>query len=281
MLTEQQRSRIRACCKDEQDFTTVLEIIEAERRKLEHSKTDFFSEVGHELRTPLTTIQGTLALLAKEVAGPLPDKAREMVEQAIKDSIRLRDLINYFIDLQRLQSGSAEFRLQPVDLYRLLDQALTNLRPFAARRQIRLALDENSPRVRVEADPDRLAQVISNLLSNAIKFSPSASTITAEIGRSGAAGRFSISDQGPGIPPEIQQRVFRRFVKADTGEQRQAGGSGLGLSICKAIVEGLNGRIWFTTAVGSGTTFHVELPAATPHPAPAPERKAAAHDPSP
>ncbi|HFC53110.1 MAG TPA: hypothetical protein ENJ43_01605 [Gammaproteobacteria bacterium] len=272
MLTERQRSRIRACCKDEQGFATIMEIIQAERKELERAKTDFFSEIGHELRTPLTTIQGTLSLLAREVPGPLPQRAREMVERAIENSIKLRDLINYFIDLQRLQSGSAELRLQPVDLYRLLDQALSNLRPFAARRQIRLILDEDSPRVRVEADPDRLAQVISNLLSNAIKFSPSNSTITVQIDRCGATGRFSISDQGPGIPPEIQQRLFRRFVKANTADQRQAGGSGLGLNICKAIVEGLDGRIWFTTAAGSGTTFHVELPAATPHPAPAPEQ---------
>ena len=281
MLTERQRSRIRACCKDEQGFTTIMEIIQGEHRELERAKTDLFSEIGHELRTPLTTIQGTLALLAKEVPGPLPEKSREMVERAIENSIRLRDLINYFIDLQRLQGGSAEFHLQPVNLYQLLDQALTNLRPFAARRHIRLVLDRDSPRVRVEADSDRLAQVISNLLSNAIKFSPSSSTITVEIDRHGATGQFSISDQGPGIAPEIQQRLFGRFVKSDTGDRRQAGGSGLGLNISKAIVEQLGGRIWFTTAAGSGTTFHVELPAATPHLAPAPEQNETAPDPSP
>ncbi len=267
MLTEPQRSRIRACCKDEQAFATILEIIQEERRELELAKAELFSEIGHELRTPLTTIQGTLALLAREVPGPLPEKAHEMVERAIENSIRLRDLINYFIDLQRLQSGGSEFHLQAVDLYRLLDQALTNLRPFAARRQIRLLLDEGAPRVRVEADPERLAQVISNLLSNAIKFSPSDSTITIGIGRHGAKGRFSISDQGPGIAPAIQRQLFDRFVKSDAADKRRAGGSGLGLSICKAIVERLGGRIWFTTAAGRGTTFHVELPAAAPHPA--------------
>ncbi len=264
MLTEKQRSQIRACSKDEKSFEILIDILTSQQKSLEHAKSEFFSVIGHELRTPLTAIQGSLALLAKGVPGPLPEKAINMIEIAIENSIRLRDLINYFLDLQMLESGEAKLQLQPVELKPLLNQAVTNLKPFAARRQIKLILQEELPGIRVEADSDRLLQVISNLLSNAIKFSPSSSRITITISDHGTMGCFSISDQGPGIPESLQPVVFDKFVQADVANDRQSGGTGLGLSICKAIVEQLDGEIGFTTTPGSGTTFYVELPAAPP-----------------
>ncbi len=264
MLTEKQRSQIRSCSKDEESFEILMDVLSSQQKALEHAKSEFFSVIGHELRTPLTAIQGSLALLAKGVAGPLPEKAGNMIEIAIDNSIRLRDLINYFLDLQMLESGEVKLQLQPVELQPLLNQAVTNLKPFAARRQIKLILQEELPGIRVEADSDRLLQVISNLLSNAIKFSPSSSRITITISDHGAMGCFSISDQGPGIPESLQPVVFDKFVQADVANDRKSGGTGLGLSICKAIVEQLDGKIGFTTTPGTGTTFYVELPAAPP-----------------
>ncbi len=264
MLTEKQCLQIRACSKDEESFKVLLDILSSQQKSLEHAKSEFFSVIGHELRTPLTAIQGSLALLDREVAGPLPEKARNMIEIAIDNSIRLRDLINYFLDLQMLESGEVKLQLQPVELQPLLNQAATNLKPFAARRQIELILHEKVRNIRVEADSDRLMQVISNLLSNAIKFSPSSSRITITIDSHDTTGCFSITDQGPGIAESLQPLVFGKFVQADVGNDRKSGGAGLGLSICKAIVEQLNGKIGFTTIPGAGTTFYVELPVAAP-----------------
>lgn len=262
MLTEEQRSRIRACSKDEESYTALMELFAAQRASLQQAKSEFFSLIGHELRTPLTAIQGSLTLLAKEVSGPLPERAAEMLDIAIENSIRLRDLINYFLDLQMLESGSTRLVGQPLELQPLLDQAIANLKPFAGRRQIELTMEEKSRNVWVMADRERLMQVISNLLSNAIKFSPSSTRITVTIHKRESTGGFSVADQGPGIRPEIQPRIFEKFVHADAAGNRRSGGSGLGLSICKAIVEQLDGQINFTTEPGTGTTFHVELPAA-------------------
>ncbi len=264
MLTEKQRRQIRACSKDEKSYQTLLGIITSHQKSLENAKSEFLSVIGHELRTPLTAIQGSLALLAREVPGPLPEKAKQMVEIAIDNSIRLRDLINYFLDLQSLESGDAKLQLQAVELQPLLHQATANLKSFAGKRQIEIRIEEKSKNVWVTADPGRLMQVISNLLSNAVKFSPSSSCITITIDSRGSMGCFSISDQGPGIPESLQPFVFDKFVQADVADSRKSGGSGLGLSICKAIIERLGGKIDFTTTEGIGTTFHVELPISAP-----------------
>ncbi len=264
MLTEKQRSQIRACAKDEKSYRTLLGIITSHQRSLENAKSEFLSVIGHELRTPLTAIQGSLALLAREVPGPLPEKAKQMVEIAIDNSIRLRDLINYFLDLQSLESGDAELRLQPVELKPLLAQAAANLKSFAAKRQIEIRIEEKAEDVWVTADPGRLMQVISNLLSNAIKFSPSSSLITITIDSRDAVGSFSISDQGPGIPESLQPLIFEKFVQADASDDLKSGGTGLGLSICKAIVKRHGGKISFTSTEGIGTTFQVDLPLTAP-----------------
>ncbi len=265
MLNEKQRSQIRACSKDEKSYQTLLGIIESHQKSLENAKSEFLSVIGHELRTPLTAIQGSLALLAKEVPGPLPEKAKQMVEIAIDNSIRLRDLINYFLDLQSLESGNAELHLQPVKLKSVLEQATKNLEAFAAKRRIRIEIEEKDREVQVLADPGRLMQVVSNLLSNAVKFSPSSSIITITISQDDTMGCFAIADQGPGIPESIQPYLFDKFVRADASKDRKSGGSGLGLSICKAIVKRHGGKIGFTSTEGIGTTFQVDLPLATPH----------------
>ncbi len=262
MITKKQQLQIRACSKDEESFDIIMEIVSSQQKSLEHVKSEFFSIIGHELRTPLTAIQGSLALLAREVPGPLPEKARNMVDIATENSARLRDLINYFLDLQMLESGEVKLQIEPVELQPLLNQAVTNLKFFAARRQIELVLHEKDKNVRVEADSDRLMQVISNLLSNAIKFTPSSSRITIAIDNHDAMGRFSITDQGPGIAESLQPLIFDKFVQADVANDRKSGGTGLGLSICKTIVEQLKGNIGFNTSPGTGTTFYVELPVA-------------------
>ncbi len=261
MLTEKQRLEIQACSKDEKSFDTIMEIISFQHKMLEKTKTELFSVIGHELRTPLTAIQASLTLLARKGDELPPGKARQLFEIAIENSVRLRDLINHFLDLQMLESGEIKLQLQTVELKPLLNQAVNNLKLLAASKQIELVLCEKVRHIRVKADPERLMQVISNLLSNAIKFSPTSSRITITVDKSGTRGRFSIADQGPGIDESLQPFIFDKFVQADVTDGRRSGGTGLGLSICKAIVAQLEGEIGFSTATNAGTTFYVELPA--------------------
>src|SRR5213078_1208080 len=116
------------------------------------------------------------------------------------------------------------------------------------------------PGAKVEVDHDRLIQVLTNLLSNAAKFSPKGDVVSVNVRRSGARLKISVSDHGPGIPPEFQDRIFQKFSQADSSDRRAKGGTGLGLSISKAIVEKHGGSLIFETEVGKGTTFTVDLP---------------------
>ena len=129
---------------------------------------------------------------------------------------------------------------------------------------IAFALESHAPAVRVNADLDRLIQVLSNLLSNAAKYSPPQGVVTVSVARRGGMVRVSVTDLGAGIPEEFQKRIFQKFSQADSSDTRQKGGSGLGLNISKAIVEKHGGTIGFVTQKGIGTTFYFELPELPP-----------------
>jgi signal transduction histidine kinase len=129
---------------------------------------------------------------------------------------------------------------------------------------VRIRLDAAATAVEVQADPDRLAQVVTNLLSNAIKFSAPKAEVTVAIENTGAAARISVQNRGPGIPEAFKGRVFEKFAQADSSDARTKGGTGLGLSIVKQIVTRLGGEVAFEDAPGGGTVFHVDLPRQVP-----------------
>jgi PAS domain S-box-containing protein len=232
----------------------------SERKKLDQVKSDFVSVVSHELRTPLTSIRGSLGLLAGGVVGEIPERARELIEIAAKNSDRLVRLINDILDVEKVESGAMTFRFQLVELAALLTQAVEGYQAYAQPFDVRFALLEPLPAVRVRADPDRLLQVLANLLSNAAKYSPRGGTVEIALARRAGRAVVSVIDHGKGIPPEFQPRVFERFAQADATSTRQKGGTGLGLAISKAILERHGGQIGFVTSPGAGTTFSFELP---------------------
>jgi PAS domain S-box-containing protein len=238
-----------------------------ERKKVEQMKSDFISVVSHELRTPLTSIRGSLGLLAGGVVGELPEKARELVHIAAKNSERLVRLINDILDVEKIESGQMSFRFVPQELMPLVEQALDSNRAYAEPFDVGLRVFEAAPGVRVRADADRVAQVLANLLSNAAKFSPRGGTVEVRVARHGDGVRVAVTDRGPGIQPAFQERVFEKFAQADVSSTRQKGGTGLGLTISRAIVERHGGRMGFVTG-SEGTTFWFDLPEWMP-PAPA------------
>ena len=233
-----------------------------ERQIVDRMKREFISTVSHELRTPLTSIIASLGLLASGRLEGDGQRTAELVAVAHRNSNRLLQLINDLLDLQKLAAGKIVYRFQAIDVGALLEESVRGIQAFADSFAIEIRLSEAPEGLRVRADRDRLIQVLSNLLSNALKFSPHGGHVTVEARQAGESVVISVADHGPGIPEEFRSRLFERFTQVDSSATRSAGGSGLGLSIVKGLVEGMHGRVSLDTEIGRGTVFHLELPAA-------------------
>jgi PAS domain S-box-containing protein len=230
----------------------------SQRNALDRLKDEFISTVSHELRTPLTSIRGALGLLSSGILGDVNEKAANLLRIAMTNSDRLIRLINDILDLERIQSGREPLAFRPIQLSDVVRQAIGDMQPVADAAGVQLIHD--TTQAEINADPDRLLQVLTNLLSNAVKFSPANSTVSIMI-RPGVSGvTLSVIDHGRGIPADKLELVFGRFQQVDASDSRQKGGSGLGLAICRTIVLQHSGRIWAERNPIRGTTFRVFLP---------------------
>jgi PAS domain S-box-containing protein len=230
----------------------------SQRNALDRLKDEFISTVSHELRTPLTSIRGALGLLSSGMLGEINEKATHLLRIALTNSDRLVRLINDILDLERIQSGREPLTFKPVQLSDIVRQAIGDMQPVAEAAGVQLIHDATE--AEIDADADRLLQVLTNLLSNAVKFSPPNSTISIMI-RPGVSGvTLSVIDHGRGIPADKLEAVFGRFQQVDASDSRQKGGSGLGLAICRTIVLQHSGRIWAERNPIRGSTFRVFLP---------------------
>ena len=231
-----------------------------ERVRIERQKDDFVAMVHHEVRGPLTAVRGALGLLAGGVAGQLDDRARELVEIALRNSERMERLVNDLLTARKLDAGKMDFRMQDVNLMPLVEQAVEGTSTYGARHEVKIFLDGRVDGARVWVDPDRLIQVLVNVLSNAVRFSPRGETVTVSVARRGGRLRVAVADRGPGIPEEFRDKVFDKFTRAGDEGWRHQSGTGLGMTISKAIMEELGGGITFESVVDTGTTFFVDLP---------------------
>jgi signal transduction histidine kinase len=229
-----------------------------EGRRLEQLKDELISIISHEVRTPLTSIHGALNLLKFGLGGELNEQGRQLLDVAYRNSQRLVRMVTDILDLQKIESGAMTFNFRPIELPAFLAQAIEASRAYAGQFGVRLEMGTAPGGACVRADADRLMQVMDNLLSNAAKFSPPEGVVTVGMERADGRLRISVQDRGSGIPEEFRSRIFERFAQADTAGARS--GCGLGLSISKAIVEQLGGRLDFESAVGHGTTFFFDLP---------------------
>lgn len=231
-----------------------------EQLRVDRMKNEFISTVSHELRTPLTSVYGSLGLIRGGAVGELPDQAKSMIDIAYNNSDRLVRLINDILDVEKIASGRIDFEWVQLDIAQLVQRSIDANKAYADRYDVTLLLLESPPEKEIYGDVDRLMQVMTNLLSNAAKFSRKNSRIEISVFDLGPQVRISVRDHGAGIPEEFRDRLFDRFTQVDSSDSRQKGGSGLGLSICKAIVEEHGGKITFDSVVGKGTTFSVDLP---------------------
>jgi PAS domain S-box-containing protein len=228
--------------------------------EIERMQSEFVSTVSHELRTPLTSIGGSLGLIAGGAAGAISDRAARLIEIANKNTQRLIRLVNDILDIEKLQSGRMAFQLAPVRIEEVLRQAIVANLAYAAGFGIELRRAGEESDAIVAADAGRLNQAVTNLISNAVKFSPTGACVEISASRTEGSVRISVADRGPGIPEEFRARIFERFAQADSSDMRQRGGSGLGLSIAREIVQRHRGSISFDSVVGKGATFHLDFP---------------------
>jgi len=238
-----------------QDFNRMaenLEHTEALRRQL-------IGDVSHELRTPLTAIIGSMEAL---IDGVLPAEP-ETFEHIYQEADRLERLVNDLQELSRVEAGTYKLDLQPLLLADLLKTVTIRLDRQFAEKGVRLAIDLPTDLLEVQADADRLSQVLFNLVGNALQYTPAGGQVTVAARRQGGEVQVSVQDTGIGIAAEHLPHVFDRFYRADRSRARVSGGSGIGLTIAKHLVEAHGGCIWAESpGEGSGSTFAFTLPVA-------------------
>ena len=237
---------------------SIMEDI-TEDKRVERLKSEFVSTVSHELRTPLTAIRGAVGLLNEGVVGDLPIEARKLTEISEVNTNRLLMLIDDILDISKIELGELSYDFHLMDVRRFLEEVVRVIETYARQHDVKLVLKRYCNDVFINADHDRMMQVMYNLLSNAIKFSPHNGKVTISMECIDEGVKISIADSGPGIPKEFQGVLFDRFTQFDSSDSRRTGGTGLGLNITKALVEKHHGKIDFETGK-DGTTFYIILP---------------------
>lgn len=233
-----------------------------ERRQAEKAKNEFISTVSHELRTPLTSMKGALGLALSGSIGEMSDPLHKMVSMASTNCDRLVVLINDILDLEKIEAGKMNFKMEPLNMAALVDAAIESNKFYAEKFGValRCEIDKEDGELLTMGDSNRLMQVMDNLMSNAAKFSLQGADIIVGLRPHRGALRLSVRDFGSGIPKAAQATIFEKFTQADSTDTRSKGGTGLGLSIAKLIVEEHQGAIFFVSEEGDGTEFIVDLP---------------------
>jgi signal transduction histidine kinase len=236
-------------------------------RRADALKNELISVVSHELRTPLTSVVGFSELL---MARGLDEAQREDFVQLLhQEGLRLTELLDEFLDLQRIESGRQQFAPVPTDLRQVVERAVASTRTDPTHP---LVLDLPATLPPVLADADRIHQVLVNLLSNARKYSPDGGEVRVSAALRGGEVEVAVADRGLGIPPEALERLFERFFRVDTSDRRAIRGTGLGLAIVRQIVHAHGGRAWAESAgCGHGSRFVFTLPTATTSATPPPK----------
>ncbi|MET0535382.1 MAG: response regulator [Steroidobacter sp.] len=244
-------------------FVAIVRDI-SERLEIDRMKSGFVSTVSHELRTPLTSIGGSLGLLAGGAAGELSPKAAKLIDIAKQNSDRLVRLINDILDLEKAESGKLELRVEELALVPIVEQAIELNRGYADSFGVAIKLEPHEVDRAVVVDRDRFIQVLTNLLSNAVKYSPRGGTVRVSVTAKDSTATVSVLDEGTGIPPQFEKRIFQKFSQADSSDTRAKGGTGLGLSIARTLMERFNGSIDFERGRRRGANFCVTLPSRPP-----------------
>jgi PAS domain S-box-containing protein len=244
-------------------YNLQLLVVEEESRheaeRANEIKTEFLAMISHELRTPLTSIIGfTTTLLAEDVTWE-PDEQRDFIQTIQQEADRLEELISHLLDLSRLEAGMLPISLEQHTLQEILEDAMPQFHILTSGQKFSTHLPDNLPLINVDAK--RLAQVLVNLVRNAATYTPEGTEISISARVRGGFVEINVTDQGPGIPLADQKRVFKAFQRGLSVENGTTTGAGLGLAICKGLVEAHGGRIWIKKKTTPGTTISFTIPA--------------------
>jgi two-component system sensor histidine kinase VicK len=229
------------------------------RKQAERLKQEVLAMVSHDLRAPLTSLSVMFDLFEIGRLGELNDNGQKKVVQSRQIIARLMSLINDLLDMEKLESGALELDYTEIAAPDLVSQALDLVRNSAERRKIQITIPTAA--ISITCDADRIARVITNLLDNAIKFSPEGGQIAISAEQLDNEVELTVADHGKGVPADKRDLIFERFKQSDSSGEIEKKGSGLGLTICKAIVGAHGGTIGVRAGVESGSVFWFRLPA--------------------
>jgi len=232
-----------------------------ELKELDNTKDDFISMVSHELRTPLTAIYGSLGLL-NNITDQLDSKQHKLVDISYRNTLRLLGLVNDILDIAKMESGKLEFHKAELNLADVLKKSAELNQHLCNEYDTRLILHfpDTSDSIRINADEKRILQVLTNFISNAVKFSHDNDSIEIHLSAENGNAVVGVTDHGPGIPADKKDLVFVKFKQLDININNKLPGTGLGLNICKNIIELQQGEIGFESIPGTSTTFYFKFP---------------------
>lgn len=243
------------------EMATALERDARERDRIERMKDDFVLTVSHELRTPVTVVKGFAEMLTAQPKS-LNSQQLEAAEVIADSAGQLQKMINDLLDLARSDAGKLRIDPEPTAVPALAQRVGRHIRPNFEEKEQRLTVNVEKDLPLVQADPDRISQVLANLLTNANKYAPQGARVRLTASKVGRQVEFAVADNGPGLEADELEHVFERFWRAESGETQTVGGTGLGLAIAKSLVELHGGAIAATSKPGEGATFTFVLPIA-------------------
>jgi two-component system phosphate regulon sensor histidine kinase PhoR len=229
-------------------------------RDLETLRTDLSATIAHELRTPLTAIRTCAGLLMSDDAQPSPEQHRTLVQTIERNAERMQRVVGDILDLARFRAGSIALQLRRFDPVAMGGEVIASIAPVAEAEGVRVELASPSRRLTVFGDHRRLEQAVLNLVSNAVRFSPAGGRVVVEVSAAQGWVRVAVRDDGPGIAPDDQRRLFERFFVGRTDRTGPRDGVGLGLPTALAIAQAHGGRIEVQSAPGAGSTFSLVVP---------------------
>jgi len=239
--------------------TATLTKMEQERKEIDNAKTEFLSITSHELRSPMTPMKAQLQMLKEGYFGKLSKKQKESLSIIIRNADRLDNIIADFLEISRIEAARLKFDFRETDVTQLIKDTIAFMQGFANEKNITLVKEiKNLPLIK--ADPDRISQVLRNLINNAIKFSDENNKIEVSAELKNDYIMFSVRDYGCGLSSENQIRIFEPFYQVENSTRRKHGGTGLGLTICRGIIESQKGKIWVESQLGKGCKFYFTVP---------------------
>lgn len=234
---------------------TIVDITESKSDEIR--KNDFIAMASHELKTPLTSLKAYIQLLEIKLASSKDAIVVTALGKALNQVNKMAALIHGFLDLSRIEPGKLQLKKQPFDINQLVAECIADSRTISATHHLKFNCSEQ---IQVNADRQKISQVLNNFISNAIKYSPKGSSVTIQCTVADGCAEISVKDEGIGIKPKDQEKVFQRFYRADNDDMRHVAGFGIGLYLSSEIIQRHKGKIWVKSEEDKGSTFYFSLP---------------------